>query len=277
MYFAKAQALGNDFIIVDADQLAGKDASRVARQVCHRFFSLGADGLIVFRKTTSNQEPLFSMQVFNADGSEAELSGNGLRCLAALLVHQGKEVGKPLSIETLAGTKTLILIESKPPHYSFKLLMGAPVLDPSRIDFRPVNPGVSLVGYPLPVEDRICTVTVTSMGNPHWFTVRRRSSESGLGTSGGPYRSPFLLPKAHQCGVRSSQGQKKPGRALLGAWCRENLRLRHRGLCGGSGSFPEWLCGPRGSSSHLGRDFGSRLAGGQPIVRDGTGPNGLSR
>lgn len=167
MHFAKAHGLGNDFIIVDAHQLAGRDASQAARQVCHRFFSLGADGLIVFRQTAFNQAPFISMQVFNADGSEAELSGNGLRCLAALLVHQGEKVGEPLSIKTLAGIKTLILTEAKPPHYWFKLLMGEPILDRSRIDFRPASPDASLVGHQLPVEGRICTVTVTSMGNPH--------------------------------------------------------------------------------------------------------------
>ncbi len=167
MHFAKVHGLGNDFIIVDADQLAGREASQVARTVCRRSFSLGADGLIVFRQTDSDPKPLLSMQVFNADGSEAELSGNGLRCLAALWIHQGKQAGKALSIQTLAGAKTLILTESKPPHYSFKLLMGEPILDHSRMDFQPERPDASWVGYPLPVEDRICAVTVTSMGNPH--------------------------------------------------------------------------------------------------------------
>lgn len=167
MYFAKAHGLGNDFIIIEADQLAGRDASRVARKICQRFFSMGADGLIVFRRTDSNQEPLFSMQVFNADGSEAEISANGLRCLAALLIHQRREVGIPLSIKTPAGTKTLILTEARPPHYSFKLLMGEPILDRGRIDFLPEWPDAALVGFQLPVADRYYAVTVTSMGNPH--------------------------------------------------------------------------------------------------------------
>lgn len=167
MQFAKAEALGNDFVIVEAGQLAGKDASRVARQVCRRSRDLGADGLILFRRTEVSGQPRFSMQVFNADGSEAEISGNGLRCLAALLVQQGQTTAGRLVVQTGAGARRLRLTDSRPPRYGFNLLMGEPVLDPAAIDFQPDPPGASLVGYPLPVEDGIHPVTVTSMGNPH--------------------------------------------------------------------------------------------------------------
>ena len=167
MQFAKAEALGNDFVIVDAGQLAGKDASRIARQVCRRSLDLGADGLILFRRTEDSGQPRFSMQVFNADGSEAEISGNGLRCLAALLVQQGQADGGTLVVHTGAGARRLRLTDSRPPRYGFNLQMGEPVLDPAAIDFRPDPPGASLVGYPLELGDRIHPVTVTSMGNPH--------------------------------------------------------------------------------------------------------------
>ncbi|MDE2667941.1 MAG: diaminopimelate epimerase [Acidobacteriota bacterium] len=167
MRFAKAEALGNDFVIVDAGQLAGKDVSRVALQVCRRSLDLGADGLILFRETEVSGQPRFSMQVFNADGSEAEISGNGLRCLAALLIRQGQAPGGTLVIQTGAGAKRLRLTDSKTPGYCFNLLMGEPILEPAAIDFRPDPPGASLVRYPLMVEDRIHPVTVTSMGNPH--------------------------------------------------------------------------------------------------------------
>ena len=167
MQFAKAEALGNDFVIVDARQLAGQDASKAARQVCRRSFDLGADGLILFRQTEASPQANFSMQVFNADGSEAEISGNGLRCLAALLIQQGQAAGRALTIHTRAGAKRLTLTGSEPPGYSFNLLMGEPILDRRAIDFRPDPPGASLVGYPLAVEDLVHPVTVTSMGNPH--------------------------------------------------------------------------------------------------------------
>ena len=167
MQFAKAEALGNDFVIVHAGQLAGKDASRVARQVCRRSLDLGADGLILFRQTEDSGQPDFSMQIYNADGSEAEISGNGLRCLAALLVQQGQATGETLVVRTRAGAKRLRLTGSKPPGYTFNLLMGEPILDPAAIDFRPDPPGASPVGYPLVLEGRIHPVTVTSMGNPH--------------------------------------------------------------------------------------------------------------
>ena len=169
MRFVKAEALGNDFVIVDARQLDGKDVSRVARQVCRRSHDLGADGLILFRQkeVSGERQRHFSMQVFNADGSEAEISGNGLRCLAALLFEQGHVADRAFAIRTGAGVKCLTLMSSNPPAYSFNLLMGEPILDPRAIDFQTDYPGISLVGYPLVVEDSIYRVTVTSMGNPH--------------------------------------------------------------------------------------------------------------
>lgn len=184
MQFAKAEALGNDFVIVDARQLAGKDASRVARQVCRRSFDLGADGLILFRRTDGSPQPDFSMQVFNADGSEAEISGNGLRCLAALLIQQGRAAASTLTIQTRAGARRLTLTDSNPPGYCFNLLMGEPILDPGAIDFRPDPPGASLVGYPLAVEELIHPVTVTSMGNPHCSLIVKdleKTDWEGLG------------------------------------------------------------------------------------------------
>ena len=167
MRFVKVHGLGNDFIVVDGNQLAHKDYSLLAQNLCRRCFSLGADGLIVFRQTDPSAGGFIGMQIFNADGSEAELSGNGLRCLAALLIHRGYNSFGTISVETIAGTKTLTLMGASPPEYRFKLDMGEPILDQTKIDFCSGEDTTSLVGYRLRVDENVYAVTVTSMGNPH--------------------------------------------------------------------------------------------------------------
>ena len=167
MRFVKVHGLGNDFIVVDANQLAHRDYSQLAQNVCRRCFSLGADGLIVFRQTDSAVGGFVRMQIFNADGSEAELSGNGLRCLAALLIHRGYNSVGTISVETLVGTKTLTLMGASPPEYQFKLDMGEPIFDRAGIDFCSGENNSSLVGYRLRVDENVYAVTITSMGNPH--------------------------------------------------------------------------------------------------------------
>ena len=81
---AKAHAYGNDFLFVPHDQVEGFDAHDLARRVCARHTGLGADGLILY---TVAPDATARMTLYNADGSPSELSGNGLRCLAALVLH----------------------------------------------------------------------------------------------------------------------------------------------------------------------------------------------
>jgi diaminopimelate epimerase len=168
MYFAKLEALGNGFIIVAGELVSESDLSGLAEDVCERHFGVGADGLIFFWQ--SEFEADFRMRIFNADGGEAEMSGNGLRCLAAHLYRQQFHQEPELKIQTAAGLKTLQLLKTDGHDFLFAVDMGAPILEFPRIPFRPDSTPDSLIGYSLKVADKILKVTITSMGNPHCST-----------------------------------------------------------------------------------------------------------
>ena len=123
----KAHAYGNDFLLLDEGELGpgavGRDTAAVARELCDRHRGIGADGLLVFRERPCGA----SMRLFNADGGGAELSGNGLRCLAALLVRrQQLAPGASIEIETGAGTKALTLLGHEGVRYTFRAALGPP-------------------------------------------------------------------------------------------------------------------------------------------------------
>lgn len=122
---AKAHAYGNDFLYVRETDLDHIDRTALALATCGRFTGIGADGLIVYRRTERGA----IMRLINSDGSQAEVSGNGVRGLGALLVHRGEAVpvgAEPLVIESEGGTKLLHLIDHAGTRYRFRALMGSP-------------------------------------------------------------------------------------------------------------------------------------------------------
>ena len=119
---SKAHAYGNDFIFVDAADAAG-DIHQLARALCDRHRGVGADGLVLFKARDRGA----TMQLWNADGSPSELSGNGLRCLAALIAKQQRlEVGATVAVDTGAGRKSLDLLEASGHRYTFRAALGPP-------------------------------------------------------------------------------------------------------------------------------------------------------
>ena len=121
----KAHAFGNDFLLVDGHAIEGiADRPALARAVCDRHRGVGADGLIVYSPTTAGA----SMRLLNADGSRSEISGNGVRCLAAwIAAERGTAPGRvPIDIDTEAGTKRLALLSHENGRYTFRAAMGAP-------------------------------------------------------------------------------------------------------------------------------------------------------
>ena len=124
MKLIKAHAFGNDFLLIDAYDFSGiADPLACAREVCDRHRGIGADGLIVFETRPAGA----SMQLFNADGSRSEVSGNGVRCLAAWIAStQSLDRGTFVDIETDAGTKSLELLGLRDGRYTFCAAMGHP-------------------------------------------------------------------------------------------------------------------------------------------------------
>lgn len=122
--FTKAHGAGNDFLLTWADQAPGGNLNKAARAICDRHTGIGADGWILVRPD--------SIRLFNADGTEAELSGNGTRCAAALLVQEGM-ANTPVELMTGSGRKTLRLLKREDREYLFEMDMGAPIYHPSEI------------------------------------------------------------------------------------------------------------------------------------------------
>jgi diaminopimelate epimerase len=144
---AKAHAYGNDFLLVDAEAARG-DLPQLARTLCARHTGVGGDGLILFEL----RERGATMRLFNADGGRAELSGNGLRCLAAFVATRQKLAkGTIVTVDTSAGIKTLELQAVEGVRYTFRAALGPPA------DVRQMD---------IPVLGETVTASVLSVGNP---------------------------------------------------------------------------------------------------------------
>lgn len=166
--FAKYHGLGNDFIVVRGNDLSGS-LERLARAITDRRTGVGADGVLVLSKPRHSENQA-RLRIFNADGSEAEMSGNGIRCVGAFLAGEDCAKGT-LRIETAAGVRQLELVSSKQAarsgEWNFRVAMGRPILDPEKIPVRAGKRNGPLVGFPLRVGKHRLAATITSMGNPH--------------------------------------------------------------------------------------------------------------
>ena len=165
--FTKAQGAGNDFLILEGTPERLISSPPDIQRLCDRRYGVGADGILFLSIPGSEKGVHADLRLFNSDGSEAEISGNGTRCAAAVLAKQGV-TGTPLSIQTKAGLKHLRLVSSCGNRWEFEMSMGNPILSPKDIPFVPAQPVAEpVVGFPLPLSNGSQRVTVTSMGNPH--------------------------------------------------------------------------------------------------------------
>ena len=155
---AKAHAFGNDFLFVPVDQVADRDLPALARALCARHEGLGADGLILYGH---DETAAVTMRLINTDGSPSELSGNGLRCLAALVTRQREAkadgpVSTTVHVRTDAGLKDLSLTGRRDNRYTFRAAMGAPT---------------SVRQERVEVEGTTLQVVVLGMGNPQCVQI----------------------------------------------------------------------------------------------------------
>lgn len=159
MRFAKMHGAGNDFIVVNAIQDMPEDPAALAKRLCRRRFGVGADGLILM---CASERADATMRIFNGDGSEPEMCGNGIRCAAKFLYDTGV-VSKPdLAIDTLAGIKYIHLEIENGAAVSAAVDMGAPCFDPARIPVAAASNQVQVE-----VDGRRLSFFCVSMGNPH--------------------------------------------------------------------------------------------------------------
>ena len=156
--FVKTHALGNDFLLVEQTSATPPNHPELAKRMCHRNFGIGADGLIFW----TMQNDRFKLRIFNCDGSEAECSGNGLRCAAAYLIESGRWPFTEISLETVSGMYRLRRIGRQ-----YEADMGEPHLAPQEIPFIPPVPMDRVVNYPVPANGELVAITACSTGNPH--------------------------------------------------------------------------------------------------------------
>jgi diaminopimelate epimerase len=183
MKFSKLQATGNDFILIDARTREG-EWSKLARNICDRHFGIGADGLILVQDSTGAD---LKMRIFNSDGSEAEVSGNGLRCFAKYAIEKGLSVKTPsrgkqyncsLTIETLSGIKKVKAYVSGNKVDRVEVNMGLPQFQLEQIPIKvkvdiPISSG-PILDYPLVINGKKLTLSLLSMGNPHAVSFSSR-------------------------------------------------------------------------------------------------------
>ena len=164
MQFAKLQGTGNDFVLVDGRQFEA-DWPRLALAVCDRHFGIGADGLLVVLPSTNAD---IRMRIFNPDASEAEMCGNGIRCLARWLWEQGElpMAQEVVRVETKAGLRTVRLVRRGDELVGFQVGMGVPELRPAAIPVALSGEG-PVLSHPLRVDGHDLSLTFVSMGNPH--------------------------------------------------------------------------------------------------------------
>ncbi len=163
--FTKMHGLGNDYVYMDAINQNIENRTELAKFVSDRHFGIGSDGLILICPSKIAD---FKMQMFNSDGSEAEMCGNGIRCVGKFVYDNGLTDKTTISIETLAGIKILEMKEENGKIKLAKVDMGEPILDPERIPvITQENPVKNLI---LKAEDREFKFSCVSMGNPHAIT-----------------------------------------------------------------------------------------------------------
>lgn len=163
--FTKMHGLGNDYVYVGLFDQTVDDPPALARLVSDRHRGVGGDGLILVGPPTAADAHV-RMQMFNADGSRAEMCGNGVRCVAKLAHARGWAPHNPMRVETDSGVLELeLILDERDQVAAVRVDMGEPRLDPQSI---PVAlAGGRVVNTPMPLHDQILNVTCVSMGNPH--------------------------------------------------------------------------------------------------------------
>ena len=172
--FIKFHGFGNDYIVIeqkDLNQIAlSAEAAKLgdfARRICNRHYGAGADGIAVV-SPAENETADFHVRIFNPDGSEAGLSGNGTRCAASYLYYQKLWGAEELRLSTRSGVKRYTLLENPAPgRYVFDSELGQPKFDSPSIPMLTETSLEKVIDYELPVDGATFRVTALQMGNPN--------------------------------------------------------------------------------------------------------------
>jgi diaminopimelate epimerase len=210
IHFTKMHGLGNDFILIDCRANVSKirKFETAAQHLCHRRFGIGADQLLLLYPSRIAD---FKMRIFNADGSEVEMCGNGIRCLAKYIWDRNISRKDILKIETLAG-----IIKPEKAGQMVRVDMGEPIFEPQKIPVkinpirlrrtkfqipksikRNLNSQVSnlIIDYPLKIKNKTFKITCVSMGNPHAVIVLKDIADFPVASYGPLIEKHPVFPK----------------------------------------------------------------------------------
>lgn len=170
MKFTKMQGAGNDFVVIDSER--NRDWSKLAIQVCDRHFGIGADGLLI---VLPSKRADFKMRIFNADGSESSVCGNGLRCLVKHFIDKNGVDGNQteVAVETIAGIRKATIDLGSDKNNKILVNMGKPFVGLKNIPVKPVEqPGdildiTSVMNQIIDVHGKKMLLSIVSIGNPH--------------------------------------------------------------------------------------------------------------
>lgn len=165
--FTKMQGLGNDYVYMDCTKSGiPDDVVSLAKFISDRHFGVGSDGLILI---CESKECDFKMRMFNSDGSEAQMCGNGIRCVGKFVYDKGLTSKTEITVETLSGIKRLKLQERDGKVIEVEVDMGEPILEANQIPV--LASGSPVTDLILQAEGKEFTFTCVSMGNPHAITI----------------------------------------------------------------------------------------------------------
>jgi diaminopimelate epimerase len=166
--FTKFHGFGNDYLVFEAEQLNGiADLGDLARRICNRHYGAGADGIAIAQRSTDSIAD-FTVRIFNPDGSEAGMSGNGTRCAAAYLFLHKLWSDEALRLLTRNGVKRYYLRErSGDGSFLFESELGQPRFDSASIPMATEQPRDHVIDYPLMVGNETFPITALQMGNPN--------------------------------------------------------------------------------------------------------------
>lgn len=190
MKFTKMHGIGNDYVYVNCFEESIKNPAEVSKFVSDRHFGIGSDGLILISPSAKAD---FRMNIYNADGSQAEMCGNGIRCVAKYVYDYGLTDKTEISVETLAGIKYLKLQVENGKVATVEVNMGAPILEPKEI---PVAVEESpVINVPVEVKGKTYHMTCVSMGNPHAIIFMDNVKELDIEAIGPYFENHTVFPK----------------------------------------------------------------------------------
>lgn len=183
--FTKMHGLGNDFIVINGIEHTIKKPEEFAKVYCDRHFGIGADQMLILENSLHAD---FKMRIFNADGSEVEMCGNGIRCLARFIAELGLSGKTKLAIETKAG---IMYPEIKGSEVMVN--MGKPRLNPSEIPI--LSTGENVINKPVSFDETKVSITAVSMGNPHCIIFMDTPDRYDAATLGAHIECDTMFPR----------------------------------------------------------------------------------